>query len=350
MKKILFIFKENTDLKTASVIRLKNIMNGFNKNNVEVLEYNIYSTNKFRMFLNYLSLFLCLLVYRGSTFVYGEVVIPKIFFIFNRNYDRYAERTEYPFFKIINLPFYKQWYSKLYLKTISNVNYFFTCSNKLSEYYSYFIKTDNIEVIPFFVSDELLDLEVKFNKKLTMITYCGYMGNNKDGIDDLLYSFSRFLDGQTDRNIKLKLIGGAENEIMNRLKALCSDLKITENVIFTGFIPNKLVLKHLSESDCHILTRPNNLQAQGGFPSKIAEYIATGKPVICTDVGEIKHFIKDDITFCEAGNLNDISQKIDDIRRNYYQFKLKGLTAKKRLSTRSNKKIIENHLKKKNEK
>lgn len=42
-----------------------------------------------------------------------------------------------------------------------------------------------------------------------------------------------------------------------------------------------------------LLARPSNIQVQGGFPTKLGEYLATGNPVVVTKVGEIPDYLID---------------------------------------------------------
>ena len=43
------------------------------------------------------------------------------------------------------------------------------------------------------------------------------------------------------------------------------------------------------------LARPTNKQAEGGFPTKLGEYLATGNTVVVTNVGEIGEFLHDKV-------------------------------------------------------
>ena len=43
------------------------------------------------------------------------------------------------------------------------------------------------------------------------------------------------------------------------------------------------------------LARPDNLQARNGFPTKLGEYLACGRPVVVTRVGEIGNFLSDGV-------------------------------------------------------
>jgi glycosyltransferase involved in cell wall biosynthesis len=44
-----------------------------------------------------------------------------------------------------------------------------------------------------------------------------------------------------------------------------------------------------------VLSRPKNIQAEGGFPTKLGEYLATGRPVVVTKVGEIPEYLTDEV-------------------------------------------------------
>lgn len=60
------------------------------------------------------------------------------------------------------------------------------------------------------------------------------------------------------------------------------------------------------------LDRPDSLQAQCGFPTKLGEYLLTENPVIVTKVGDIPLFLKDGETalLAEERNPKEFSSKI----------------------------------------
>jgi glycosyltransferase involved in cell wall biosynthesis len=60
------------------------------------------------------------------------------------------------------------------------------------------------------------------------------------------------------------------------------------------------------------LARPNNIQAQGGFPTKLGEYLATGNPVVVTSVGEIPNYLKhlENSYIAQPNNPDDFAEKL----------------------------------------
>ena len=62
-----------------------------------------------------------------------------------------------------------------------------------------------------------------------------------------------------------------------------------------------------------VLSRPDSHQAQGGFPTKLGEYLATGKPVCVTKVGEIPNYLEDNVSafLAEPGDVDSFTDAMD---------------------------------------
>ena len=68
----------------------------------------------------------------------------------------------------------------------------------------------------------------------------------------------------------------------------------------------------LIQSSILVLPRPSSKQGEGGFPTKLGEYLATSNPVITTTVGEIPLYLKDNVNafLIEPDNLTALVDKI----------------------------------------
>jgi glycosyltransferase involved in cell wall biosynthesis len=66
------------------------------------------------------------------------------------------------------------------------------------------------------------------------------------------------------------------------------------------------------------LARPRSLQAQGGFPTKLGEYLATGNPVVVTKVGDIPLYLTDNETafLAEPNDVDSFAKKIEFVLSN----------------------------------
>jgi glycosyltransferase involved in cell wall biosynthesis len=143
----------------------------------------------------------------------------------------------------------------------------------------------------------------------------GYSGAPylKDGLSDLFNSIS-LLKNEANMQISLLVIGDAVfgESLIPSLKEECTRLGISEQVVFTGLVESNQVKNSLADCEILAITRPCTVQTKSGFPTKLGEYFATGKPVLATDFGDMKIYFKDgwDITMAECGNAGSIAEKI----------------------------------------
>jgi glycosyltransferase involved in cell wall biosynthesis len=174
----------------------------------------------------------------------------------------------------------------------------------------------------------------KIEETSRYIAFCGYLGwnaegINKDGVPTLIESFK--IVSEKIKDVKLYIIGFTlfQSEF-NVLKKLVSDLDLNDKVVFTGQINNKLIPKYLCGASLLVLSRPKSLQAQGGFPTKLGEYLVTGNPVVVTKVGEIEDYLTDgyDSYLAEADSVDSFSEKMIDALNNIEQSRMIGLKGK----------------------
>lgn len=121
------------------------------------------------------------------------------------------------------------------------------------------------------------------------ITYIGNMEIYKDSLDILIKAYYLFWKERKD--YELCLVGDGKDT--PKLKKYVNQMGISESVIFTGSVNRDEIPCVLSNSSILILARTNNKRAMGGFPTKLGEYLASGKPVIVTNVGEISEYLTD---------------------------------------------------------
>jgi glycosyltransferase involved in cell wall biosynthesis len=73
--------------------------------------------------------------------------------------------------------------------------------------------------------------------------------------------------------------------------------------------PRDSIPSILKNASLLVLPRPASKQAQGGFPTKLGEYLATGNPVCSTTVGEISDYLVDgeSVYFAEPGSVESFA-------------------------------------------
>lgn len=173
----------------------------------------------------------------------------------------------------------------------SRSDYFIVCSEPLKQHYiNLGIESNHIEIIRngvdinLFKPQELGDKSNIENEKF-VVTYAG--GFQKwQGIENLLNA-AKLIKEYPD--LSIKIIGFKENDSF--LKQKIFD-ELGTMVQAVDVLPRKDLIIHLNNSDILIIPRSNHPAINAAFPTKFAEYIAIGKPVIVTNVDETANLVK----------------------------------------------------------
>ena len=213
------------------------------------------------------------------------------------------ERSEFPIVLILNKrSFFKKIYAKFYVSFAYKLfDAIFVMTGQLKSYYQRRIRKDaKLLQVPMTVEPKRFEGTFKKIFDNPYIAYCGSLTGNKDGVPILINAFR--LIAYKYKEIKLVIIGDS-NDVRDLvvLKELTRKLNIENRVVFTGRILRDKIPEYLCKATILALARPSSLQSTGGFPSKLGEYLSTGKPVVVTKVGEIPDYLKDG----ENGFLSD---------------------------------------------
>ena len=124
------------------------------------------------------------------------------------------------------------------------------------------------------------------------VVYCGTLNEGKDGVATLIRAFADVAEGMDD--IDLWLVGDAyHSSRIPEFRRLAADLGVAERVVFTGAVSRDDVPRYLAAAGVLALARPSSRQAEAGFPTKLAEYLASGRPVVVTRTSEIEEYLHD---------------------------------------------------------
>lgn len=216
--------------------------------------------------------------------------------------------------------FYRKIYIKYFYKLFDGM---LIMTKTLMNYYKDKVRKNcKLLLVPMTVDTEkFFNNQNIIKNKEEYIAYCGCLGhNNKDGVPILIEAFSKIKPFYPQ--LKLYIIGDTrekENIDFIKIKEQVKKLKLEDDVVFTGRLPHYKIPELLSNAKILALARPNNLQAQGGFPTKLGEYLATGKPVIVTKVGEIPNYLIDGVNACiaEPDSIDDFAKKLKEVLDDY---------------------------------
>lgn len=151
----------------------------------------------------------------------------------------------------------------------------------------------------------------EFNFK---IGYFGWVGESKDGLFSLIKAVES-INCNISPKITLNIFGPGTKVNIIKLLELC---KQSKEIVYGGNLVTEEVALRLTEYSLLAFPRPLNLQTKFGFSTKLAEFMASGVPVLTTDVSDNSIFVKDgENGFLMQGRkkieLKYLAQKIEEI-------------------------------------
>lgn len=200
----------------------------------------------------------------------------------------FVEKTEHPFayhVRTINMKKYVEW--------CKHLDGMFVISTALRDYFgNHNVPSEKIHIINMTVDPQRFIGLTKQDVEHPYIAYCGTASNNKDGVDELIKAFA--IVAEQHPNYRLFIIGkGLTKDDDSTNRQLVERLNLLDKIVFTGVVNAEEMPQLLKNATILALDRPNNLQAQYGFPTKLGEYLLTENPVVVTRVGDIPLFLKD---------------------------------------------------------
>ena len=152
---------------------------------------------------------------------------------------------------------------------------------------------------------------VRMGKKI--LVYIGVMGP-QDGVDYLLRSIHCLVYDLDRNDFYCILIGKGDS--LDDLKALAVELKITDYIWFTGFIPEEDLLRYLSTADICVDPDPSSPLNNVSTWIKIMEYMALEKPIVTFDLKETRYSAQDAALYVRPNDELGFAQAIVDLMDN----------------------------------
>ena len=96
------------------------------------------------------------------------------------------------------------------------------------------------------------------------------------------------------------IVGGGYR--LQELKTLAYRLGMADKIIFTGFVSHDETWKYIAAADVCVACFENNDITQCKSPLKLAEYLASGKAIVASNVGEVRNMVGGVGILVEPGN------------------------------------------------
>ena len=99
---------------------------------------------------------------------------------------------------------------------------------------------------------------------------------------------------------------------------MAEDLSLSGRIKFTGIIGRDEMPACLGRAGVLALLRSSGMFSKAGFPTKLGEYLATGRPVVVTSTGDIPLFLEDRVSayLVPPDNPEAFAQKLDGVLAN----------------------------------
>lgn len=158
---------------------------------------------------------------------------------------------------------------------------------------SYYVGSNNVVIPPLCDISEskwnstITDERIPHFDGLTLI----YAGNpaKKDKLHTAINAINRLAcEGE---RIRLLIVGCDKETYLSNYHRLINSGSLHNNIIFIGKVPQPSVPAYYRKADFMLLIRDRTRKNMVGFPTKFAESITAGVPVITTDTSDLSRFI-----------------------------------------------------------
>lgn len=200
-------------------------------------------------------------------------------------------------------------------------------SRRLKRYYAQKIPVEKIAEIPILVDTERF-VDLPNSERTERLGYLGSFGH-KDGVEGIIQSFA--IAKKTMPSLKLRLIGFQTRSFKLQECLEQNGLSMDDpSLEITGQVETRHIPRLLAECDLLLLNRVQTNYANYGFPTKLGEYLGSGRPVISTDISDVAHYLKDgeELRIIEPDKAQLLTDTILDRYANYEKYSEMGLKGK----------------------
>jgi glycosyltransferase involved in cell wall biosynthesis len=143
------------------------------------------------------------------------------------------------------------------------------------------------------------------------LLFCAYLDNY---INDALFIIEAMSEVQVS-GIDLLMVGKASGKTQRAIQSKAENLNLQDRIVLrTDFVPTDELHSLYAGATALLAPLFNNDRSLARFPSKIAEYLMSGRPVVSCQVGEVAEYLQDEETafLSEPDNLSAFAEKIQE--------------------------------------
>jgi glycosyltransferase involved in cell wall biosynthesis len=149
------------------------------------------------------------------------------------------------------------------------------------------------------------EIKNKYSKGAPLVLYLGQLHGGQYA-ELLIKAAKLVLEQSLEANFMI--IGGGSR--LKELRSLAAALGIENNIIFTDTVAHELIPRYIAASSICVACFEENEITRCKSPLKIAEYLASGKAIIASNVGEVRNMVGGAGLLVEAGNSGALAEGI----------------------------------------
>ena len=326
--KILFVVKGKFPLPEAASKRLMNYTKALDmeQNEVDLLPIFIRARFKFHdllfSFLFPFYVFLRVLKNLKShsvVFIYGFGWVSKLFIILaSKLMHKYVtlEVNEKPYsihgsrrdtiLKYIE-PIHEFCQTRLVYPLLDG---FIVISEELHNYIDKYKSTNAVICkVPILVDYEYYQKRVnRPNCHVPFLIHSATINDHKDGIIDVFKAFVRInMEERVELFFYLTSKLGLSS-VRNRINQILNNNNLWSRVHFLGDIDEDSLISYQAHCDFVIVNKVDSVQNRYNFSTRLGEYLALGRPIITSDVGEVKNYLQNNVSclFVDPTNQDEL--------------------------------------------
>ncbi len=174
--------------------------------------------------------------------------------------------------------------------------------------------------IPVYLRPVSVDLNRFSNRTQKMdepvkLFYAGSFGI-KDGVENLIDAFEQL--AAVHNRLQLVMTGKGAPDRMNYFLNRIESSPARKKIIYMGYLNDDDYYQTLNRIDIPCMTRTDISYSHSGFPFKLGEFLATGKPVIASKVSDIPDYLTNrrNAMLVSPGSAREIVTAADYLIRN----------------------------------
>jgi glycosyltransferase involved in cell wall biosynthesis len=140
-----------------------------------------------------------------------------------------------------------------------------------------------------------------------LLVYSGYLHVQR-GLDTAIDALPLMPE------VHLAIVANRGNKLVHELEARAAKLGVEDRVHVVPYVPQHAVADYLSSADLGVICSAKTINYELSLPTKFAEYLHAGLPVVCSDVKTLSEYVRrhDVGSVFEAGEVKSFEGAVRD--------------------------------------